>query len=343
MRLTLLLASAALATPALASASGYPAPHPDSRYGGYGNHNQGCGNGYGGKNCGRRQGIPVSQLPHINYGPRPAHPARPPKLVYQPVPPTWEAPPQGTPVRQLPNLNFGQNTNTNTNSNVSANSNRNQNVNANSNRNQNVNANSNQNVNANSNRNSAQAAARADAAALAAARAAASATGGTASIGNVSTGPSTATASNSNTNNADNSSNLSSNVSVEGDTFIQARNRRIPVSTAYAAPLTSGIDTCLGSASAGVQTGILGVSIGGTKRDRICETIKLSRELHHMGMREGAVQLLCIDDRVRFAMRNAGTPCEAVTYAPPPIEYHAPPPPVEYLPPPRRPRRGERG
>ncbi len=299
MRLAILLASVALAAPAVASGSGYPAyRYPNIQYGGNG------------------------------YGPRPAHPAKPPKLMYQPL---WEAPPKGTHVGRLPNANFGQNTNTNSN----------QNANANSNQNTNSNRNQNQNVNANSNRNSAQAGARA--AALAGATAGASATGGTASIGNVSTGPSTATASNSNTNNANNSSNLSSSVSVEGDTFIQARNRRIPVSTAYAAPLTSGIDTCLGSASAGVQTGILGVSLGGTKRDRICETIKLSRELHHMGMREGAVQLLCIDERVRVAMRNAGTPCEAVTYAPPPMAYDEPPPPVEYAPPPPRRRRGERG
>lgn len=320
MRLTILLASVALATPAIASGSGYP-----SQYGGNANHNNGCGSyrGNSGKNCGQPKGVPVAKLPHMNYGHKPA---KPPKLVYQPMPMDWNAPPKGTPVGYLPNVNFGQNSNANSNQNA----NRNENQNANRNENQNFNANSNRN------RNSARAAARADAAARA------SATGGNASIGDVSTGPSTATASNSNTNNADNSSTLSSNVSVEGDTFIQARNRRIPVSTAYAAPLTSGIDTCLGSASAGVQTGIIGVSFGGTKRDRICETIKLSRELHHMGMREGAVQLLCIDERVRVAMENAGTPCEAVTYAPPPIAYDEPPP-VEYAPPPPRRRRGERG
>ncbi len=279
MRLTILLASVALATPALASGSG-------------------------------------------------SRPGHPPKLVYQPVPLDWKAPPKGPPAGHSPNVNYGKNTNSvygkNTNSNHNANSN------------------NNHNSNTNRNRNSARAAARA--AALAGANAGASATGGAASIGNVSTGPSTATASNSNTNNANNSSNLSSNVSVEGDRYIQARNRRIPVSTAYAAPLTSGIDTCLGSASAGVQTGILGVSLGGTKRDRICETIKLSRELHHMGMREGAVQLLCNDVRVRVAMRNAGTPCEAVTYAPPPPEYDMPPPPPrEYAPGRNIRRRGERG
>jgi hypothetical protein len=281
MRLAILLAGVALATPALASGPGSSTPRgPTPHYGAVGNPHNGCGTRKG--NCGK-----------------PAHPAKPPKLAYEPVLKHWGAPPKGTGVGHSPNVNYSQNSNTN----------------------------------GNWNRNSARAGARAGAAAQAGATAGASATGGT------------ATASNSNTNNANNSSNLSSNVTVEGDTYIhrEARNRRIPVSTAYAAPLTSGIDTCLGSASAGVQTGILGVSLGGTKRDRICETIKLSRELHHMGMREGAVQLLCIDERVRVAMRNAGTPCEEVTYAPPPPVYDEPPPPPEYAPPPRYRRRGERG
>ena len=280
MRLAILLAGVALASPALAG--GYPpAPNPP--------HN-GCG-----------------AAPQCGNAPKPG---KPPKLVYEPVPPTWHRP-----TAHYSNANYNQNSNANSN----------------------WNGNQNSNSNTNSNRNSARAGARAGA------TAGASATGGAASIGNVSTGPSTATASNSNSNNADNSANLSSNVRVEGDTYVQARNRRIPVSTAYAAPLTSGIDTCLGSASAGVQTGILGVSLGGTKRDRICETIKLSRELHHMGMREGAVQLLCTDQRVRIAMRNAGTPCEEVTYAPPPMVYDEPPRPFVPAPPPRVRRRGERG
>ena len=313
MRLTILLASVALATPALASGPGHPNPrNPNIQYGGNGNHNNGCGNGNSGnvgKHCGKPQGIPVTKLPHINYGHKQPHPGKPPKLGYEPVPPAWGGPPHATPPGHGHNVNRGKNSNKN------------------------------------SNRNNTHADAAADAAAKAGARAGASATGGSARIGDISTGPSTATASNSNTNNADNSSNLTSSVSVEGDTYInrEARNRRIPVGTAYAAPLTSGIDTCLGSASAGVQTGILGVSLGGTKRDRICETIKLSRELHHMGMREGAVQLLCNDPRVRIAMHNAGTPCENVTYVPEPMVYDEPPPPVEYAPPRRKPRRGERG
>jgi hypothetical protein len=238
--------------------------------------------------------------------------------------------------------NYGYNSNANKNYNANANHNSNKNYNANANYNANTNNNANNNANSNRNRNSA----RADAAARAQATATGGAggAGGSASIGNVSTGPSTATASNSSSNNANNSSNLSSNVRVEGDVYNEARQRRIPVSTAYAASLTSGIDTCLGSASAGVQTPLVGVSLGGTKRDRICETIKLSRELHHMGMREGAVQMLCIDERVRMAMRNAGTPCEAVTYAPPPPEYFdEPPPPIQHAPAPYKRRRGDRG
>jgi hypothetical protein len=231
--------------------------------------------------------------PALATGPK--HPSPPPKLSYQPLPHAWKPPPKGIPISQLPNINYGQNKNSNSN--------------YNSNHNQNSNHNANHNQNANYNHNSAAAAAQAAARANANASANASATGGNASA----TGGN-ASASNSNSNNADNSSSLTSNVRVEGDTYREAKNRRIPVSTAYAASLTSGIDTCLGSASGGVQTPVVGISLGGTKRDRICETIKLSRELHHMGMREGAVQLLCSDDRVRLAMRNAGTPCEAVTY-----------------------------
>lgn len=139
----------------------------------------------------------------------------------------------------------------------------------------------------------------------------------TASVGGLSTGASTS----SSENTLDNSSvNLSSNqasgnsVSVEGDSYVHEA-RRIPVNTAYAAPLTSGIDTCLGSATGGVQTGVLGISLGSTKRDRNCERIKLSRELFAMGMREGAIQLLCQDGDVRRAMDAAGTPCAQIVFA----------------------------
>lgn len=186
----------------------------------------------------------------------------------------------------------------NRNSNVNRNWNRNSIANRNSNSNRNANSNRNVNSNRNSNRNSASAIA---------------------------------------SSNVSNDASLRSDVTVHGDTFIhKERHRRIPVNTAYAAPLTSGLDTCLGSASAGVQTSVLGLTLGGTRRDYVCERIKLSRELHAMGMREAAVHLLCADVRVRNAMLHAGTPCEAVTYGPPPAYYAPPPPPQPYHPPAER-------
>jgi hypothetical protein len=71
----------------------------------------------------------------------------------------------------------------------------------------------------------------------------------------------------------------------------------------------SGSDVCLAGASAGVQTFGIGVSGGKSFRDKNCERIKLSRELNTLGMKVAAVALLCQDERVFFAMEQAGTPC----------------------------------
>lgn len=72
---------------------------------------------------------------------------------------------------------------------------------------------------------------------------------------------------------------------------------------------SSGIDVCSTGASIGVQTFGLGVSGGKSFRDENCERIKLSRQLDSMGMKVAAVALLCQDERVFFAMEQAGTPC----------------------------------
>lgn len=123
----------------------------------------------------------------------------------------------------------------------------------------------------------------------------------------------------SNSNNANNSSNNSSsnaasssgnttNVTVEGDnTTYEAR--RIPVSTAYAPALTSGLDTCAGSLSGGVQTGVFGLSLGGTKSDQTCQLIKLGREAAQMGMPDVQCQLLALDKRFNEALRRANRSC----------------------------------
>jgi hypothetical protein len=72
---------------------------------------------------------------------------------------------------------------------------------------------------------------------------------------------------------------------------------------------SSGIDVCSTGASVGVQTFGLGFSGGKHFRDENCERIKLSRQLDSMGMKVAAVALLCQDERVFFAMEQAGTPC----------------------------------
>tara|TARA_A100001011_G_C14217103_1_gene802556 strand:- start:433 stop:1044 length:612 start_codon:yes stop_codon:yes gene_type:complete len=87
-------------------------------------------------------------------------------------------------------------------------------------------------------------------------------------------------------------------------------NIRSAPPSAYAPGVnSSGIDVCSTGASMGIQTFGLGVSGGKSFRDENCERIKLSRQLDSMGMKVAAVALLCQDERVFFAMEQAGTPC----------------------------------
>ena len=68
-------------------------------------------------------------------------------------------------------------------------------------------------------------------------------------------------------------------------------------------------DVCSFAASAAMQTQILGLAGGGAVRDLNCERLKLSRSLYGMGMKVGAVAMLCQDSRGFQAMEMAGTPC----------------------------------
>ena len=87
-------------------------------------------------------------------------------------------------------------------------------------------------------------------------------------------------------------------------------NMRSAPPTASAPSVTNaGSDVCLAGASAGGQTFGIGVSGGKSFRDKNCERIKLSRELNSLGMKVAAVAILCQDERVFFAMEQAGTPC----------------------------------
>ena len=87
-------------------------------------------------------------------------------------------------------------------------------------------------------------------------------------------------------------------------------NIRSSPPSAYAPGVnSSGIDVCSTGASMGVQTFGFGISGGKSFRDENCERIKLSRQLDSTGMKVAAVALLCQDERVFFAMEQAGTPC----------------------------------
>lgn len=152
------------------------------------------------------------------------------------------------------------------------------------------------------------------------------------------TGPSTSTSgaisgslsnsTNDNSNSANNSSRNTADVdvNVEGDTYIN-KQRRIPVSTAYAPALTSGIDTCLGSLSGGAQTGVFGISFGGTKVDATCERIKLGREAAAMGMPDVQCHVLAQDPRFLKALEASGRSCAlpaSVSAAPAPLSSQNP-------------------
>lgn len=130
------------------------------------------------------------------------------------------------------------------------------------------------------------------------------------------------------------------------DVNVNTHHQRAPVSTAFAAPLVAGEDTCMGSSSAGAQGISFGLSFGTTWRDRNCMRLKNSRQLVSLGYPRAATALMCQDRYVREAMEEAGTPCpsgpELVAYvAPAPVVEAAPvaaPPPVVVAAPPPAPR-----
>jgi outer membrane protein OmpA-like peptidoglycan-associated protein len=113
------------------------------------------------------------------------------------------------------------------------------------------------------------------------------------------------------------------------------RALRIPVATAFAAPLTASQDTCMGSRSFGFQAMGFGVSFATTWQDRNCRRLKNARQLFALGYPAAAVQLLCMDEEVYAAMERAGTPCPGIRFVslqaePPPPAPEAPPPLISF-------------
>jgi hypothetical protein len=65
----------------------------------------------------------------------------------------------------------------------------------------------------------------------------------------------------------------------------------------------------MGSSSLGAQAVSFGISVGTTWRDSNCQRLKNSRQLVALGYHRAATALMCVDDDVRAAMEQAGTPC----------------------------------
>ena len=84
---------------------------------------------------------------------------------------------------------------------------------------------------------------------------------------------------------------------------------KYPVSTAYAAPLTSSPETCMGSSSGGVQGASFGVSIASTWESVKCDRRMFARSLHSLGKVDAALAVLCLEADVKAAMEAAGEKC----------------------------------
>lgn len=108
---------------------------------------------------------------------------------------------------------------------------------------------------------------------------------------------------NSTSNNSATNAGNNSSVNIAGDNYIE---RRRPVNTAYSTPLTSGIDTCLGSVSAGGQAATFGLSLGKTTIDKNCVRLKNATWLYSTGYKHAAIHLMCQDKDILKAMGDAG-------------------------------------
>ena len=97
----------------------------------------------------------------------------------------------------------------------------------------------------------------------------------------------------------------SSNSTVSGTTTVD----RTPSTASAPSVVVNNQDVCSTASSMAIQSQILGIAGGTTVRDLNCERLKLSRALFRMGMKVGAVAMLCQDERVFASMEMAGTPC----------------------------------
>ena len=122
--------------------------------------------------------------------------------------------------------------------------------------------------------------------------------------GNANNNRSSATGGNSQASNSGNNSDQS--VTVQGDNY---EAYRIPVATAYA-PNIAPTAVCMGSSSGGVQTQIVGVSLGTSWTDDNCMLLEQVRTVAAvLNDRETASEMMCDVAAYAAARERAGKPC----------------------------------
>ena len=102
------------------------------------------------------------------------------------------------------------------------------------------------------------------------------------------------------------SKNLYSDTNTVSSTVVT--NSTPPTASAPSVVMNNS-DICKVSASAAVQTQILGIAGAKIVDDPLCALLKISRNLYLSGMKVAAVSTLCQDPRAWDAMLMAGTPC----------------------------------
>jgi hypothetical protein len=101
---------------------------------------------------------------------------------------------------------------------------------------------------------------------------------------------------------------LTPSISPAADSNTVVTDKTPPTASAPSIVINNS-DVCKSTASAAIQTQILGFASGITVTDENCERLKLARSLYGMGMKVAGVSLLCQDSRVFDSMISAGTPC----------------------------------
>ena len=94
-------------------------------------------------------------------------------------------------------------------------------------------------------------------------------------------------------------------VTIQDNSVYEAQ-KRDPVSTATSPALTSGVDTCMGSTSAGAQGVGFGFSFGTTWTDDHCKLIKATKLLTSLGLNKAAIARMCADPDLAFALKAEG-------------------------------------